>query len=278
MIEEMIEAQHVYGNFQSYYNFHPARARSALFPENLFSLLWKAQGCPEVFTIFDIGCNEGDLTLLLLRLAREQLPDDASIEVVGVDIDSNLIERANKKSVDLLSSMENVKAEFVAADFMLDNSESLGRFSGKMHFVSLFSVTMWVHLNHGDVGLRSFFDRACDLLTATGVLVVEPQSRKSYKNARKRALKLQLPEPKHWGSIALKNPEQDIDDICKERDFASILYLGKEMWERSLSIYSNVSLPSLKSPMESKKRSGGADEGGDKEKKSKKVTSLEEEV
>jgi SAM-dependent methyltransferase len=257
----LLEAQHVYGNFQSYYDFHPAVARSALLPKDLFRILWKEQGSPTTFKLFDVGCNEGDLTLMLLRLAREQLPDDVHVVAFGVDIDTILIERARKKGVELLSSMLNAEAKFVAADFMLDNNNyNLSHYTGKLNFVSIFSVTMWVHLNHGDAGLRLFFDRACALLASKGVILVEPQSWRSYKTARKRALKLQLPEPKYWATITLKRPEQDIDDICLKR-FSSVLYLGKEMWSRSLSIYSNVSLQLLfEPPVESKKRSGFADE------------------
>jgi hypothetical protein len=33
-------------------------------------------------------------------------------------------------------------------------------------FVSLFSITMWIHLNHGDVGLRAFLDHSMRLVDA----------------------------------------------------------------------------------------------------------------
>ncbi|KAH9986344.1 Bicoid-interacting protein 3-domain-containing protein [Russula compacta] len=48
-----------------------------------------------------------------------------------------------------------------------------------------FSVSKWIHLNGGDVGLRRFFGRAYATLVPGGAFVLEAQPRESYIKARK---------------------------------------------------------------------------------------------
>ncbi|KXS09351.1 Bin3-domain-containing protein [Gonapodya prolifera JEL478] len=45
------------------------------------------------------------------------------------------------------------------------------------------SVTKWIHLRHGDTGLRRFFHRCYAALEPGGVLILEPQEWKSYTKA-----------------------------------------------------------------------------------------------
>ena len=229
---------HIYGNFHQYYEFHPANSRSGLFPKGFFSDLWRITGSPSTFRILDVGCNEGDLTIMLLEIARVEIScSEVCIEVYGMDIDIELIERAKKKCDNL--KIDNAKIKFIGGDFMDAKSNSL--IDLKMNLISLFSVTMWIHLNHGDVGLETLIERCADLLdtkTSTGALLVEPQCWRSYKNARKRARHLELPEPKFWQSIKYRNPEEDIERIVKAKTkFNTALLLGKEMWGRSCSVY-----------------------------------------
>lgn len=49
--------------------------------------------------------------------------------------------------------------------------------------ILLLSITKWLHLNHGDVGLLSLFRALYDLLLPEGVLVIEPQEYLNYKKA-----------------------------------------------------------------------------------------------
>jgi 7SK snRNA methylphosphate capping enzyme len=48
------------------------------------------------------------------------------------------------------------------------------------------SVTKWIHLHHGDDGIRSFFYKVYASLRAGGRFILEPQSWSSY--ARKSKL------------------------------------------------------------------------------------------
>ena len=63
-------------------------------------------------------------------------------------------------------------------------------------------MTKWIHLNHGDAGLRRFFARVLADLRPGGVFVFEPQPWKSY-GKRKNASDATR---KHFAEIAIKPP------------------------------------------------------------------------
>ncbi|VDB85339.1 unnamed protein product [Peniophora sp. CBMAI 1063] len=48
-----------------------------------------------------------------------------------------------------------------------------------------FSITKWIHLNNGDEGIKTFFQRIYDTLVPGGAFVLEPQPWDSYAKARK---------------------------------------------------------------------------------------------
>ncbi|KAK1228044.1 hypothetical protein PQX77_008923 [Marasmius sp. AFHP31] len=51
--------------------------------------------------------------------------------------------------------------------------------------VVAFSVSKWIHLNLGDSGLTSFFQRVHDVLKPGGEFILEPQPWESYRKARR---------------------------------------------------------------------------------------------
>ncbi|KAJ8087384.1 hypothetical protein PM082_006214 [Marasmius tenuissimus] len=51
--------------------------------------------------------------------------------------------------------------------------------------VVAFSISKWIHLNGGDPGLTSFFQRVHDVLKPGGVFILEPQPWESYRKARR---------------------------------------------------------------------------------------------
>jgi SAM-dependent methyltransferase len=159
---------HKYGNFHSYYTFHEDQSRTKLIPQKFFFSLWKLQGEPETFSILDVGCNEGNLTIELYERAVSELPSHVCCRVLGVDLDDILIGRAIKKA----ESMESVS--FCTVDIMKEDQGSgvsvirdfceKNIFTG-FSFISLFSITMWIHLNHGDIGLEKFLSKGASLLS-----------------------------------------------------------------------------------------------------------------
>ncbi len=252
MVDVLSISAHVYGNYHRYYEFHAADSRSKVLsrvPE-IWLQVWKAQDEPRVFSILDIGCNEGNLSIELMTAAKAQLPPHVTVKLCGIDIDSHLIALAKAKyekegddsiffeTIDVMD--ETANARFKAAYF---SKHSITGFA----FVCLFSITMWVHLNHGDAGLRAFLDLGGDYLVSNGNLLVEPQPWKCYKNAEKRARRLGLEKPKYLSEIVWRSPEKDITDyvIQSVPDMQSYWLLGKEDWGRSIYIYHRNDLPPL---------------------------------
>ncbi|TFK19811.1 Bin3-domain-containing protein [Coprinopsis marcescibilis] len=70
------------------------------------------------------------------------------------------------------------------------------------------SLTKWIHLNNGDAGLRTFFEKVHRVLKRGGTLVLEPQPWESYAKARRM-------------SEALKQSYQSL--VLRPSDFSGIL-------------------------------------------------------
>lgn len=101
----------------------------------------------------------------------------------GVDIDPKLIERA-------IHDYSQDELHFMCADVLKDNTviKEIMTTHNIQHFTTTFcfSVTMWIHINHGDKGLKQFLNYISNL---SEILVIEPQPWKCYKSAVKRLRK-----------------------------------------------------------------------------------------
>ncbi|OON22861.1 Bicoid-interacting protein 3, partial [Opisthorchis viverrini] len=138
---------------------------------------------PEWFTgkdIADYGCHNGTLTFGIL----ERFPDVRHID--AIDCDAELI--ANAKSMqrerlrwDTGSGIRYDKINFQVANW-IDSSTPTEE--PEYDTILAFSVTKWIHLNHGDAGLMRFFRRAFNLLKPGGHLILEPQPKSSYRRTR----------------------------------------------------------------------------------------------
>ncbi len=186
---------HKHGNYHKYYDFHPVTSRTSLMETSgMFLKMWQAQNEPSVFALLDIGCNEGDLSVGVLKMAVNELPCHVKCILLGVDIDSSLIDLAVNKYV---NDETKSHTTFKALNFM--DSASVKEYfdsyfveqniSG-FNFASMFSITMWIHLNHNDEGLKQFIAQGVALLSPLGSILVEPQPWKCYKAANKRCRKL----------------------------------------------------------------------------------------
>jgi len=103
-------------------------------------------------------------------MASKELPCD--IYMLGIDLDEELIERAKKlKKGDGLSflSVDIMDGGLQVPELEKYLQENL---LTKFSFTFLFSVTMWIHLNHGDNGLISLLKKMTDV--TNGSILIEP--------------------------------------------------------------------------------------------------------
>lgn len=108
--------------------------------------------------------------------------------VLGVDIDSKLIKKATMKTVDVIGGdvicfktgdlVDTVASNRLLQTFCRENCN--GQTDGQARFtlVTCFSVLMWIHINHGDDGLKQFLQYLSD---STDHLLVELQKWKCYR-------------------------------------------------------------------------------------------------
>jgi SAM-dependent methyltransferase len=199
---------HHYGNFHQYYDFHnPSSRYSMILHNQTFSIIWNRLKCPQHFYLLDIGCNEGNLTIEMLQLAKQQLPSSVHCLIIGIDIDPQLISKAQEKYSMITDAI------FITGDFLrphvlseLMASHQIDKFS----LVSAFSITMWVHMNHGDDGLNSFFQFMSDI-TESGLLI-EPQKWISYRKAIQRCRRMKIAVLPHYQDLVIR----DIESYAQE--------------------------------------------------------------
>ncbi|CAH8529481.1 unnamed protein product [Heterobilharzia americana] len=117
----------------------------------------------------------------------ERFPDIGRID--AFDCDAELIANAQSMQREKLrwdtgSNVRYEKIKFQVANW-IDESTTIDE--PEYDTIMAFSVTKWIHLNHGDPGLMRFFRRAFNLLKPGGHLILEPQPKSSYKRTRMTA-------------------------------------------------------------------------------------------
>ena len=165
--EEMETCKHkqtyVYGNYPCYYGYRMECSRDPrldLFTSDMFH----NKKC------LDIGCNSGAITI---KIARDFTP----LFIEGVDLDPELIKRANKNvrySLGGVSSgftdsttkqeigMFPQNISFKTHNYVLPSDEMLERYVPEISYdvILCLSVTKWVQLNWGDDGVKRLFTRS----------------------------------------------------------------------------------------------------------------------
>lgn len=188
-----------YGNYNRYYGYRNSKnfqdVRLEIFQD--YSNLFKNKD------LLDIGCNEGLLTLAVAKMFKLK-------SLTGVDIDTHLIGKARKnfrsqketleedtfpESV-LFKSVINFSFNlflykqiffyfYFQADYILSNETLLSIEEPKFDVILCLSVTKWVHLNNGDIGIKLLFKRIFKQLRPGGCLILETQNFKSYSKRKK---------------------------------------------------------------------------------------------
>ena len=220
------------GNHQRYYGYRKkveeAGARGDARLKFLEDAWFRGRKCK------DVGCNDGTFTA---QLARRFAPRF----LLGVDADAGLV-RAAQASVAAASRKHAetwTGAALAAADapdagvfsygappfphnlwFEREDAAHGGPGDHGYDVVSAFSVTKWIHLNHGDAGLRRFFATVFDCLKPGGRFVYEPQPWKSYAKRKNASPEIRA----HFDAMAIRPP--DFPRVLEELGFASVVLLG----------------------------------------------------
>lgn len=193
-----------FGNFHSYYSFNPPDERLQYLPASMGETVWAvAQSSQEALSILDVGCNEGDLTI---GLAGMLAASGARVRAFGVDIDTALIRGASAKTKHLddfsftaMSLMDPGALQTIRA--------WLPPGQARFDVVSMFSVTMWIHLHHGDAGLRAFLSGLCSIANN---IIIEPQPWKCYRSCRNRWRRNGLPAPPKMAELEWRSGVEDL--------------------------------------------------------------------
>jgi SAM-dependent methyltransferase len=234
---------HRYGNFHNYYHFHPPQERLDIISKNKGILdriadRWKHLDNPPIFTLLDIGCNQGDLTMALARLIHSRLSvnNDSNIcvNVTGMDIDPVLIERAMQQQQ--ATDCQSIQPHFVTGDVLQPDCQL-----PEADMTTLFSTTMWLHIHGGDSGLSDALEKICK--STRYLVLIESQPSRCYKAAVTRLRRMNRPEV-NVSDTRLKwrsNLEQRVDEVMSRFDFVRTRSVddGAQVtsWDRSLWLY-----------------------------------------
>lgn len=227
-----------FGNFINYYSFNSAEERLNLLPKHVWSQV-SADDQSDTFIVLDIGCNAGNFTQLLLGFIGHNLKPKKNVHILGIDLDDGLIARAmehnqfpDNVTYSCLNIMDCTEQSFAG---------HLNLF-GKSKFDAVFclSLTMWIHLNHGDDGLMHFLRKVTKL---SKLLVIEPQPWKCYATAVKRMKKADFGFEK-FGQLKLrKTIESDIESfLLRQCSRQRIFVTVPTKWDRRIAFYTEKML------------------------------------
>ncbi|KAJ3005848.1 UNVERIFIED_CONTAM: hypothetical protein HDU68_004379 [Siphonaria sp. JEL0065] len=157
-------------------------------------------------SVLDVGCNTGLVALSLALHSNPKL-------VVGIDVDPKLIVKAKKDRAAVAASISKdrkeigyypITAQLLLAPLPIIEHANTPGFPHNLDFrvsnfvtdplipsqkfdtVLALSITKWIHVKHGDAGLRLFFKKCWTVLNKGGVLIVEPQAWDGYDKAARK--------------------------------------------------------------------------------------------
>ena len=137
---------------------------------------------------------------------------------------------------------------YLALDLMSDECEVTEKLrtyldslnKTRFDLICVFSVTMWIHLNHGDKGLKTFIKMLC---RHSRFLLLEPQPWKCYQTAARRMRKLGQEEFEKFKDLEIRGPgvEQAIVKLCEEEGMWVEVEFGETKWKRKLLLLKHKS-------------------------------------
>ncbi|NXR23344.1 BN3D2 methyltransferase, partial [Cinclus mexicanus] len=237
-----------YGNFPNYSRFHPPEERVSLLPQGLLRSLFPAATHPLLG--LDVGCNSGELSVALYQHLLGLQDSNSSTELPGAgkelkllccDIDPELIRRAQQSNpfpASISFASLDIMDSGAREPFLSSYLQRFGRSSFDIGFCM--SVTMWIHLNHGDKGLLEFLALLASLCT---FLLVEPQPWKCYRAAARRLRRLGRSDFEHFRSLRIKGDmaESITRILTQECAMELVCSFGNTSWDRSLLLFKSTS-------------------------------------
>ena len=234
------------------------------------------RGAAPALRYLDVGCNAGDLTVAMhdllgavgsaggsgegaerpVKRARGSVPH--VVCTVGVDVDEALVDRATG----LCATRAVAGCEFKVLDVAAATADGpapgeggggpgIGRrwegipaAEGQGYdVISLFSVTMWIHLNHGDDGLRRTMRRLAAVAAPGALMLLEPQHWKNYRKAHQRVRRLGLPDFEFPPSRLGFGPDSirgAVIGFAREAGWDPVLELEESKWKRQMVLLRRV--------------------------------------
>lgn len=169
---------------------------------------------------------------------------DSDIHFFGIDVDENLVKNAEEKLIEEEanpSTKNNIQFQtlnIMDTDHVDEMFNSFLKRLNKPIFdvIFCFSVTMWIHLNHGDRGLEHFFKT---VIKWCRYLVLEPQPWKCYRTASRRMRRSNQPEFEHIEQISNKCEKllPYIVSLCEKCGFQTIYQFGETNWKRKIILF-----------------------------------------
>lgn len=217
-----------HGNFINYYSFNSVQSRLEHLHHQMFPM-----PDTEKILVLDVGCNSGDLTNALHNYMQERY-DYSPIEILAIDLDPDLIASAQK------TNQLSKNLHFEVSDIMNEDGKTLIREFLAKHererfdFTFCFSVTMWIHLNHGDSGLTEFLKYVQSISTS---IIIEPQQWKCYKAAQKRLKRADSSFEKFDTLQIREKVESYIEDTILEGNFTKTFQSVQTNWGRTVRCY-----------------------------------------
>ncbi|CAH2104615.1 unnamed protein product [Euphydryas editha] len=216
-----------FGNFINYYSFHSSKERI----NNLHPKMFPPAESEQIHCL-DIGCNSGELTKELHVYLKNIYPK-MEIKVLAIDIDPTLIERAQEQNI-------NRNISFVTSDITTETGYKFikdyiqNEKKDKFDIIFCFSVTMWIHINNGDLALQNMLKF---IKENSRSVIIEPQPWKCYKNAQRR-MKRSGKYFELYNSLQIRdNVDKVIEDILTNQTHVKVYESPRSSWNRIIQSY-----------------------------------------
>nr|CAD2150620.1 unnamed protein product [Meloidogyne enterolobii] len=207
--QQKMAERYRYGNFNNYHMKKEFRIYNNQQQQSISSFDFSDDPrvsffCPDWFfekSILDLGCNAGRFAITLARRCQPK-------KVIGIDLDQHLIGAARKNIRHFADKEAKLTSRFPASfpanfgpisapstssgskfpdniwffcqNYVLNSDDELEKVTEEFEIIFALSLTKWIHLNWGDVGIRRFFHRAFRQLKTGGRFVLETAPYKDY--------------------------------------------------------------------------------------------------